>query len=351
MPADRLPVLLPEDVVMDGVHSPIKQDKSWAETSINGQLAQRETDTFDTFLESSWYYARFTCNNVEEAMLDPDKANYWLPVDQYVGGIEHAILHLLYARFFHKLMRDEGLLNSDEPFKKLLCQGMVLSDAYFQTQDDGSTEWLSYDDIDIERDDKGKAVSASHKKDGSTVALGGMIKMSKSKNNGVDPQSIIEQFGADTVRLFIMFAAPPEQSLEWSASGVEGANRFIKRFWNLANNSQKCSLNVETLNETEKGVRRKLHETIGKISDDFDRRQTFNTAIAAMMELVNELHKLNTDNAKAVIDEAVEALIIMLSPIAPHLCHQLWLERGNTNPVIDAPWPQVDEAALVRSHI
>ena len=354
VPADKLPVLLPEDVVMDGVHSPLKQDQNWAATTINGQPAQRETDTFDTFMESSWYYARFTCADVEDLMLHPHRANYWLPVDQYVGGIEHAILHLLYARFFHKLMRDEGLLNSDEPFKRLLCQGMVLANAYYRQNSDGSKIWFNSDDVTIQRDDKGRTIGATASADGRAVIPGGMVKMSKSKNNGIDPQAIIDQYGADTVRTFIMFAAPPEQSLEWSASGVEGANRFIRRFYTITRSADTgARLNIEKLSETERNLRRKLHAGIDKIRDDFERRQTFNTAIAAMMEIVNELHKLprQQGQSEALINEASAALIIMLSPIAPHLCHQLWLERGNTTPVIDARWPQVDATALVRTHI
>ncbi|RLA47719.1 MAG: leucine--tRNA ligase [Gammaproteobacteria bacterium] len=314
VPADKLPVLLPEDVEMDGVHSPIKADTEWKKTSLEGQQLERETDTFDTFMESSWYYARFTCPDSSDAMLDSDRANYWLPVDQYVGGIEHAILHLLYARFYHKLMRDEGLLNSDEPFTKLLCQGMVL-------------------------------------KDGS--------KMSKSKGNTVDPQGLINQYGADTVRMFTMFAAPPEQSLEWSDEGVAGASRFLRRLWKALHNhitgdaARPLDLDIESLVPIEREVRRKVHSTIAKVSDDYGRRQTFNTAIAAVMELLNELNKLNenTPQARAVTHEAMETAVLLLAPIAPHLCHVAWAALGHSEPVIDASWPTVDESALVRSSI
>jgi len=312
VPADRLPILLPEDVKMDGVNSPLKTDPEWRRDQLDGSPVERETDTFDTFMESSWYYARFTSADYDKGMLDPDAANYWLPVDQYVGGIEHAILHLLYARFFHKLMRDEGLINCDEPFDRLLCQGMVL-------------------------------------KDGS--------KMSKSKGNTVDPQSMIEQYGADTVRLFIMFAAPPEQSLEWSDSAVGGAHKFLNRLWSrLYNHLQQgkpATLDIAKLTEGQRQLRRKTHETIAKISDDFDRRLTFNTAIAAIMELTNEIGKLQDrdDQGLAVEREALEAIVKMLSPIAPHFCHQAWHSLGYKNAIIDECWPLVDEQALVRSTI
>ena len=312
VPAHKLPILLPEDVEMDGVQSPIKADPEWRKDELDGVAVERETDTFDTFMESSWYYARFTCPDFEDGMLDPDRANYWLPVDQYVGGIEHAILHLLYARFFHKLMRDEGLLDSDEPFKQLLCQGMVL-------------------------------------KDGS--------KMSKSKGNTVDPQALIEQYGADTVRLFIMFAAPPEQSLEWSDSAVEGSHRFLKRLWKLAATHLEAgpapALIPESLSGPQQDLRRKTHETIAKVSDDYGRRLTFNTAIAAVMELVNEISRFQrqSDQCLAVEREAIEATVRLLAPIVPHISHQLWLNLGHSDAVIDATWPQVDESALVRNTI
>jgi len=312
VPADRLPVLLPEDVQMDGVQSPIKRDPQWRKAELNGQDVERETDTFDTFMESSWYYARFTCPDFDEGMLDSQRANYWLPVDQYVGGIEHAILHLLYSRFFHKLMRDEGLVDSDEPFTRLLCQGMVL-------------------------------------KDGS--------KMSKSKGNTVDPQEMIEQYGADTVRLFMMFAAPPEQSLEWSDSAVEGAHRFLRRLWKLVHAHVQAGpapqLDVAALDDAQRDLRRKVHETIAKISDDFGRRYTFNTAIAAVMELSNEIGRNaeRSGQALAVEREALEAAVLMLAPIVPHISHSLWFALGHDSAPIDADWPAVDTAALVRSSV
>lgn len=310
VPFEKLPVLLPEDVVMDGVQSPIKSDASWRQDEHQGKPVTRETDTFDTFMESSWYYARYTSPDADR-MLDPDRANYWLPVDQYVGGIEHAILHLLYARFFHKLMRDEGLVNSDEPFTRLLCQGMVL-------------------------------------KDGS--------KMSKSKGNTVDPEDLIRQYGADTVRLFSMFAAPPEQSLEWTDAGVEGAFRFLRKLWKMVAQHLEAGtpgqLKPGDLNEQQRELRRKTHATIRKVSDDYGRRQTFNTAIAAVMELLNEVGKLaNRDSAQglAVEREALEAAILMLAPIVPHITHHLWQACGHPADLLDTPWPTFDETALARS--
>jgi leucyl-tRNA synthetase len=312
VPAHKLPVLLPEDVEMDGVQSPIKRDPQWRRAELDGQPLERETDTFDTFMESSWYYARFTCPDFDQGMLDSASANYWLPVDQYVGGIEHAILHLLYARFFHKLMRDEGLVDSDEPFTRLLCQGMVL-------------------------------------KDGS--------KMSKSKGNTVDPQEMIEQYGADTVRLFMMFAAPPEQSLEWSDAALEGAHRFLRRLWKLVHAHLQAgappALDAAALSPALRELRRKTHATIAKVNDDYGRRHTFNTAIAAVMELSNDIGRLGERDgaALAVEREALEAAVLMLAPIVPHISHALWSALGHAEAPIDAPWPAVDDAALVRSSI
>ncbi len=353
VPEQDLPVVLPEDVVMDGSSSPIKSDPEWAKTTINGQAAFRETDTFDTFMESSWYYARYCSPESDDQMLDPTKANYWLPVDQYIGGIEHAILHLLYARFFHKLMRDVGLIDSDEPFKQLLCQGMVLADTYYREDERGGKVWISPTEVDAEYDDKGRIVKAWHKEDGQPVISAGMSKMSKSKNNGIDPESVIQTLGADTVRLFMMFTAPPEQTLEWSDSGVEGAHRFIKRVWKLTQDTIDAGLNKDLdktkLNSDQKAVRREVHKAIAKVTDDLGRRNTFNTAIAAVMELTNKLNKapLSSEEDKAVMYEAVNAVVLMLAPITPHVCHDLWLQLGNTDNVESAAWPTVDESALV----
>ena len=308
-----LPVTLPRDVVLDGSQSPLVAHPTFSHVACPncGKDARRETDTFDTFMESSWYFARFASSKAD-SMLDAS-AKYWLPVDHYIGGIEHAILHLLYARFYTKLLRDEGLLVCDEPFKKLLTQGMVL-------------------------------------KDGS--------KMSKSKGNTVDPQGLIAQYGADTVRLFIMFAAPPEQSLEWSDSGVEGAFRFLKRLWkqayihNQAGGSS-IALDKATLIEEQQNVRRQVHQTIQKVSHDMGERIIFNTAIAANMELVNTLAKFtdNSDNGIAVRQEALEAIVLMLAPMVPHICHQLWLDLGHEEPVVSASWPKVDSSALEQDTI
>ncbi len=354
-PEDMLPVVLPTDVVMDGVNSPIKNNPEFENIEFNGEPAFRETDTFDTFMESSWYYARYCSPTDDMHMVNPEEANYWLPVDQYIGGIEHAILHLLYARFFHKLLRDTGLVQGDEPFKSLLCQGMVLADAFSYTNDNGSKEWVNPSDVEVERDEKGRLVKASF--EGKELKHEGMIKMSKSKNNGVDPQEAIDVYGADVVRLYTMFAAPPEQSLEWSNAGVQGAQKFLQRVWRLAaeliNGGDIAALNKDGLNDEQKAARRKIHETIQKVSDDIARRNAFNTAIAAVMELTNTLLKLNKEDAqnRAVLKEGLVAMVKMLAPIAPHMSHVLWKELGNDDLVLDAPWPVVDESALVRDSI
>lgn len=360
VPEDQLPVRLPENVEFDGSGSPIKKMDSFINTTCPscGGAAERETDTFDTFMESSWYYARYASRHTPDAMLDPAKANYWLPVDQYIGGIEHAILHLLYSRFFHKLMRDEGLVDSDEPFKGLLCQGMVLANTYYREDEKGGKDWIAPTDVVTETDDKGRIIKAVHKDDGLPVEQAGVTKMSKSKNNGIDPQVMIDKYGADTVRLFMMFAAPPEQSLEWSDSGVEGANRFLRRLWKLVHDHLNVSgdiaaLDTDQLTDAQKDLRRKVHETISKVTDDIERRQTFNTAIAAVMELLNSLSKFSDTSAQglAVMREAIESTIQLLSPIVPHITHQLWKELGHSEDLLVAPWPVCDESALVRSSI
>ena len=354
--AEDLPVQLPEDVVMDGVTSPIKADKSWSATSVNGVDAQRETDTFDTFMESSWYYARYA-SAPSDAMLDPRESNYWLPVDQYVGGIEHAILHLLYSRFFHKLLRDEGLVDSDEPFKRLLCQGMVLAESFYREDNSGKITWYSPADVELERDDKGRVTAAKLKADGQPVVPGGMTKMSKSKNNGIDPQHVIDTYGADTVRLFTMFAAPPEQTLEWIDSGVEGSHRFLKRLFRLVTDNLEALSATETLSaeqlssltKTQKDLRREIHRTIDKVTDDLGRRQTFNTAIAAIMELLNHLQKAPTDDAIdcCILAEGAVATIRMLNPVTPHIAQHLWSLLGRDGSIELSGWPVADKAALV----
>ncbi|WP_419307061.1 leucine--tRNA ligase [Chromohalobacter israelensis] len=350
---DELPVALPMEVEVDASGSPLKKMPAFYDL---GEGWTRETDTFDTFMESSWYYARFASADNMEAMLD-ERADYWLPVDLYIGGIEHAILHLLYARFFHKLMRDFGLVASDEPFQRLLTQGMVIAETFYRANDDGSKDWFNPADVDVQRDDKGRPVSAILREDGQPVEMGGIEKMSKSKNNGVDPQAMIDRFGADTVRLFMMFAAPPEQSLEWSDSGVEGAHRFLKRLWKLVADhldaGTPAALDADTLNDDQKTLRRKTHETIAKASDDIGRRTTFNTAIAAVMELVNAIGRFEDTSPQglAVTREALEACVLVLAPIVPHACHALWDALGHDTPVIDAAWPQADEAAMVKDSV
>ena len=351
-PEEQLPVVLPEDVVMDGIQSPIKADKEWAKTEVNGQPALRETDTFDTFMESSWYYARY-CSPHADQMLDPAKANYWLPVDQYIGGIEHACMHLLYFRFFHKLLRDIGLVDSNEPAKRLLTQGMVLADAYYYTNEKGARVWVSPADVTVqETDDKGRVVKAVDK-EGHELVYTGMSKMSKSKNNGIDPQEMVDKYGADTVRLFMMFAAPPELTLEWQESSVEGAHRFIKRLWKTAHDhvaqGDVVALDPKALDNNQKALRRELHETIAKVSDDIERRQMFNTAIAAIMELMNKLQKAPSANEqdRALMQEALTAVTRLLYPIIPHTSFSLWTALGNQTDIEDSLWPTVDESALV----
>ena len=351
-PMEDLPIILPEDVVMDGVKSPIKADPNWAKTTFNGASALKETDTFDTFMESSWYYARYTSPKFAEAMLDKDEANYWLPVDQYIGGIEHATMHLLYFRFFHKLLRDAGFVTCDEPATKLLCQGMVLADAFYYTSPTNERIWVSPTQVTLERDEKGRIIKATDP-EGRELVHTGMTKMSKSKNNGIDPQEMVEKYGADTVRLFMMFASPAEMTLEWQESGVEGAKRFLGRVWNLVyqyqQNPAKTALDMTALSADQKVLRREVHKTIVKVSDDIGRRQTFNTAIAAVMELMNKLTKapLESEQDRAVMAEALSAVVRMLYPITPHICFELWQALGNETAIDTAEWVKADESAMV----
>lgn len=351
-PIEDLPIILPEDVVMDGVKSPIKADPNWAKTTFNSEPALKETDTFDTFMESSWYYARYTSPSYAEGMLDKEEANYWLPVDQYIGGIEHATMHLLYFRFFHKLLRDAGFVTSDEPAQKLLCQGMVLADAFYYTSPTNERIWVSPTQVTLERDEKGRIIKATDP-EGRELVHTGMTKMSKSKNNGIDPQEMVEKYGADTVRLFMMFASPAEMTLEWQESGVEGAKRFLGRVWNLvyeySQNPAKTALDVTALSADQKALRRDVHKTIAKVSDDIGRRQTFNTAIAAVMELMNKLTRapLESEQDRAVMAEALSAVVRMLYPITPHICFELWKALGNESNIDHAEWVKADEAAMV----
>jgi len=363
VPEDRLPVLLPEDVAdafanPGVVHSPIKSDPQWRQTTCPqcGQPAERETDTFDTFMESSWYYARYTSPGAAD-MVD-GRANYWTPVDQYIGGIEHAILHLLYFRFFHKLLRDEGLVQSDEPAARLLTQGMVIAETYYREHVNGSREWFNPADVEVARDDKGRITGATLRADGNPVMIGGVEKMSKSKNNGVDPQAMIARYGADTVRLFSMFASPPELSLEWNEAGVEGMARFLRRLWTQVQRHVAAgpapALDAGALTGPQKALRRQLHETIQKVGDDYGRRHSFNTAIAAVMELLNAVARNDdaTEAGRALRQECLESMVLLLNPITPHASHALWQALGHAPALLeDVPFPQPDPAALVRDAV
>ena len=361
VPEKDLPVVLPENITPDGAGSPLARLPEFYETTCPrcGSAARRETDTMDTFVESSWYYARYTSPNCETAMLDPTEANYWLEVDQYVGGVEHAILHLLYARFFHKLMRDEGLVKTDEPFKSLLTQGMVVCETFYREGANGSKEWIAPQDIHLERDSKNRIIKATHKIDGLPVVIGGIEKMSKSKNNGVDPQEFIEQYGADTARLFMMFAAPPEQSLEWSNSGAEGAHRFLSRLWRSVQKQVELGLvpyfngSHADLSAAQQALRYKLHSTIQKVTDDIGRRIQFNTAIAAVMELLNALDKtdLSEGQGPAIAQETLESVMILLNPIVPHITEVLWQALRPNTEILAQAWPAVEEAALVKMDV
>ena len=359
VPEDQLPVTLPENVVPDGAGSPLARMPEFYECECPkcGTAAKRETDTMDTFVESSWYFARYASPNYEGGMVDPKAANHWLPVDQYIGGIEHAILHLLYARFFHKLMRDEGLVTSNEPFKNLLTQGMVVAETYYRVASNGGKDWFNPADVEIERDAKAKIIGATLKTDGLPVEIGGTEKMSKSKNNGVDPQAMIEAYGADTCRLFMMFASPPDMSLEWSDSGVEGANRFLRRVWRLAQahvaQGLPGKLDVASLDDAQKVIRRAIHAAIKQASTDVGQYHKFNTAIAQVMTVMNVLEKAPqaSEQDRALLHEGLEAVTLLLAPITPHISHELWQQLGHQGAVIDAPWPVLDESALVQDSI
>ena len=362
VPEQDLPVVLPENVVPDGAGSPLAKMPEFYETTCPkcGGAAKRETDTMDTFVESSWYQFRYMSPRDNAHMVAPEAAAYWGQADQYIGGIEHAILHLLYARFFTKLMNDEGIVSVREPFKQLLTQGMVLAATYYRESADGKKTWFNPTEVRVQTDDKGRPVSAVLEADGQPVVIGGVEKMSKSKNNGVDPQQIIDAYGADTARLFMMFASPPEQSLEWSDAGVEGAHRFLRRLWrtvyefvqNGGSGVSKFSGSQEILSGSLKDLRFKLHSTIAKVTDDYDRRQQFNTAIAAVMELLNQYDKTDTsgEHGQAVAREVLEAVVLLLSPIVPHICETLWGELAGGN-LWQQSWPAVDNAALVQTEI
>ena len=356
VPEEQLPVILPTDVVPDGSGNPLNKMPEFYQTSCPccGADARRETDTLDTFVESSWYYARYASPDFKGGLVKPEAAQSWLPVNQYIGGVEHAILHLLYARFFHKLMRDEGVVQGNEPFANLLTQGMVLADTFYREAESGKKTWFNPADIILEKDDKGRVLSAKYSGDGQEVVVGGQEKMSKSKNNGIDPQAIIEQYGADTARVFMMFAAPPDQSLEWSDAGVEGAHRFLKRVWRLATGFLEkghaaATIDMSNVSKPAQDLRRKTHETIQKVGDDIERRHAFNTAIAAQMELLNSINKFEAqdDNDVAVERDAIVTLLTLLAPFAPHLSQTLLAEFGIE--LTSALFPSVDASALTRN--
>jgi leucyl-tRNA synthetase len=359
VPDDQLPVVLPDALVPDGSGNPLGKDASFLECQCPrcGKPARRETDTMDTFVDSSWYFFRYTSAGNDRAMVDA-RADYWMPVDQYIGGIEHAILHLLYSRFWTRVMRDLGLTQVDEPFRNLLTQGMVLNEIYFRKPAEGRVAYFNPADVDVVTDERGARIGATLRADGLPVESGGIGTMSKSKNNGVDPQALVEKYGADTARLFMMFAAPPEQSLEWSDEGVEGSFRFMKRLWKAVHQHVSAGppampLDVAALSPAQREMRRQVHETLAKLTHDIGRRRTFNTAIAAVMELMNALGRFDdhSGQGRAIMQEALEIVVLGLSPIVPHACHALWQELGHAGAVIDQRWPEADPAALVRDEV
>ena len=365
VPDDQLPVVLPEDCVPDGSGNPLARRPDFYQTACPrcGGDARRETDTMDTFVDSSWYYARYCCADNREAMVD-GRVDYWMPVDQYIGGIEHAILHLLYSRFWSKVMRDLGLVKYDEPFSNLLTQGMVLNHVFSRRTDKGGVEYFAPDEVEVRYDEGGRVAGATAKADGRPVDYEGISTMSKSKRNGVDPQALIDRWGADTARLFMMFTAPPEQALEWNDDAVAGAHRFLKRWWNLVQrNREAVSGSRETLCDSAwagsledagaKELRGTTHAVLERILRDYERFQ-YNTVVAACMELVNVLDRFDPSGSPdraAVLREALEILSRVLAPIAPHIAHRLWRDLGCEGDVIDAPWPVVDPAALVKETI
>jgi len=358
VPDDQLPVVLPEDLVPDGSGNPLARSKAFLDCTCPkcGAPARRETDTMDTFVDSSWYFFRYACAGNDRAMVD-GRADYWMPVDQYIGGIEHAILHLLYSRFWTRVMRDLGLTTVAEPFGNLLTQGMVLNEIFFRKPGSGRITYYNPADVDVQLDEKGVRTGAMLRSDGQPVECGGIGTMSKSKNNGVDPQALVERYGADTARLFMMFAAPPEQSLEWSDEGVDGAFRFMKRLWRAVHQHVAAgpapALDVGTLDEAQRTLRRQVHETLVKVTTDIGKRRTFNTAIAAVMELMNSVTRCEdrSPQGRAVVQEALETVVLMLSPVVPHACHALWRELGHGGAVVDERWPEPDVRALERASV
>ena len=358
VPDEQLPVVLPEGIVPDGSGNPLNRLESFVNCACPacGRPAKRVTDTMDTFVDSSWYFLRYASADNATAMID-QRVEHWLPVDQYIGGIEHAILHLLYSRFWTRVMRDLGLVQLDEPFANLLTQGMVLNEIFYRKPASGRIEYFNPADVEVQSDDKGRRLSATLVKDGQPVESGGIGTMSKSKGNGVDPNRLVEQFGADTARLFIMFASPPEQSLEWSEDGVQGAFRFLKRLWRIAHDhaaaGQAGAVEMAVLDARQKSLRRVTHQALAKVTDDLARRFTFNTAIASVMELLNEVSRFEVKSAqdRAVVQEALERSVLMLSPMVPHIAHRLWQVLGHATAVVDERWPEADPAAMVADSV
>jgi leucyl-tRNA synthetase len=358
VPDEQLPVLLPENLVPDGTGNPLLKDAAFLACTCPrcGGPARRETDTMDTFVDSSWYFLRFACSDNQQAMLD-SRVHYWLPVDQYIGGIEHAILHLLYARFWTRVVHELGAVAFKEPFANLFTQGMVLNEVFFRRRESGRVEYFNPAEVEIKVDKRDQRRTAVLRADGREVESGGVVTMSKSKNNGVDPQALVDEFGADTARLFTMFAAPPEQTLEWSDEGVQGAYRFIKRLWKAVNEhvsgGATVPLDTRALDESQRAIRRQAHHTLAKVTDDIGRRRTFNTAIAAVMELLNAMAKFPqaTPQDRSVMHEALEIAVLALSPIIPHVTHVLWRALGHTKALIDEPWTPVDPGALEQSTV
>jgi leucyl-tRNA synthetase len=361
VPEKDLPVLLPEDLVPDGSGNPLNKSAAFLDVACPtcGAPARRETDTMDTFVDSAWYYMRYCCPDNAQKMVD-ERNDYWMPMDQYIGGIEHAVLHLLYARFWTKAMRDTGLVSFDEPFTKLFTQGMLLNESFYREDASGKKRWFYPSEVDIRYDEKGHPVGATAREDGQPVQLGGIEKMSKSKNNVVEPRDIIARFGADTARLFTMFAGPPDQSAAWSDSGAEGSFRYLRRLWAFgvrhADRIQRAGHNVEGASAGAKDLRREVHGLLRQISHDYDRLQ-YNTVISGAMKLLNALEAArlaDTTADDAVLREAVSVLLRALYPAAPHIAHALWTALGYAavhGDLLDAPWPKVDVAALLQDEI
>jgi leucyl-tRNA synthetase len=358
VPDEQLPVVLPTNLVPDGSGNPLLKCPEFlkADCPKCGGAARRETDTMDTFVDSSWYFLRFACADNNKAMVD-ERVRYWLPVDQYIGGIEHAILHLLYARFWTRFMRDLGMVGFSEPFSNLFTQGMVLKEAFFRKPEAGRVEYFDPAEVIVTEDQTTQRRTAVLRADGAEVESEGVVTMSKSRRNGIDPQALIDEFGADTARLFMMFAAPPEQSLEWSDEGVQGAFRFIKRLWKAVHDHLSAgaapALDKTSLNDAQRAVRRQAHQALAKVTDDIGRRRTFNTAIAAVMELLNALAKapLEAPQDRAVAREAIEIAVLGLAPVIPHVTHVLWEALGHPHAIIDEPWRSVDPEALLSATV